>query len=189
MWGLTLYHQASPILCWSVAIAASAAAAVTDLRQGLIPNRLTLPVLLAGLIHAFLIADAPGLGEALVAAILLALPYVILFLMASGGAGDAKLMAAIGAWLGIAYGLAALVAVAICGGLLGLVLAAWRGRLPLLLWDLWARLAMVATTGRKPALALTGSSSDSTHMQTMPYGIAVFAGVVTAATALLLWRG
>ena len=35
-------------------------------------------------------------------ALLLGIPFVILFLIAGGGAGDAKMMAAIGAWVGAA---------------------------------------------------------------------------------------
>jgi prepilin signal peptidase PulO-like enzyme (type II secretory pathway) len=84
---------------WGVVFGTSLAAAIFDLRSKRIPNALTIPLLVAGLVWATWIGGLSGLGNAAAACFLLALPYVFLFLFAKGGAGDAKLMGAIGAWL------------------------------------------------------------------------------------------
>ena len=78
-------------------IGASLAAAIMDVREGRIPNRLTLPLWLLGLAKATCLGGAGGVVAALGVSVLVALPYIVLFFLGKGGAGDAKLMAAIGA--------------------------------------------------------------------------------------------
>ena len=51
---------------------------------------------------------------------MLALPFVVLFVLASGGAGDAKMMGAIGTWLGVKGGAIALIAVLLAGAFCGM---------------------------------------------------------------------
>ena len=52
----------------------------------------------------------------------------MLFVFAGGGAGDAKMMGALGAWLGLANGVVALVAVALSGAVIGLGYALIKGK-------------------------------------------------------------
>ncbi|MBM4028430.1 MAG: prepilin peptidase [Planctomycetes bacterium] len=81
---------------WGVVLGASLAAALTDLRNRRIPNRLTMPLALVGLAVAFYGGGWANLGAAGAAYLVLALPYILLFLLAGGGAGDAKMMGATG---------------------------------------------------------------------------------------------
>src|SRR6056297_2650346 len=107
MW-TALWHDSVPLIQWATVLGASLAAAGWDIRCRRIPNFLTGPVLLAGLIWAAASAGWAGLGDSLAAAALLGLPYVVLFLQCGGGAGDAKLMMALGAWLGLVNGVVVL---------------------------------------------------------------------------------
>lgn len=71
--------------------------AITDLKTHLIYNKVTLPMLAAGLIYA---AFAGRLQDALLG---MALGFGVIFvcvLMGGAGGGDAKLAAALGAWMG-----------------------------------------------------------------------------------------
>lgn len=123
----------------SLAVATlTAVAAVTDLGGHRIPNWLTVPAALLGLAFHGL---APG-GEGILAAlgglgiglVLLMLPA----LLGGGGMGDVKLLAALGAWLGVerllltfvlAVMLAAFLAVVVLGySALSQGLAKTRGR-------------------------------------------------------------
>lgn len=78
-------------------------AAATDAWQRRIPNWLTVPTALAGLAFHALAPAGWGIGSALAG---LALGFVLLlapWLAGGGGAGDVKLLAALGAWLGPVY--------------------------------------------------------------------------------------
>jgi len=84
-----------------VVLGGSLIAAVTDVWKFKVYNVLTLPLLLTGLLfHAFA-GGASGLSGSLVGVLV---GFAILFpfyLMGGMGAGDVKLMAAVGAWLGM----------------------------------------------------------------------------------------
>src|SRR5438445_9364994 len=104
-----------------------ALATQADVRTRRIPNRLTGPALLLGIaVHAALQGPA-GAGNALLGAVVaggLLLPGWFSGFM---GAGDVKLMAAVGAWLGYPQGMWAALFALIAGGVMALVVAARRG--------------------------------------------------------------
>jgi prepilin peptidase CpaA len=126
-------------LPWIVVIAVAAAAARVDLRSGRIPNKLTGPVLLAGLLWGLAVtggllgpvsgAVSRGIADSLLGALLAGFPFVILWLGRGAGAGDAKLMMGIGAWLGLGGGTVVLACTALAGGLIAILWAVSRGRL------------------------------------------------------------
>lgn len=189
MW-MTLWHHGCPLLQWGAVLGASLAGAATDLTARRIPNLLTGPVLLAGLVWSAWAGGPAGLCEAVVASLVLAAPYVVLFLRAGGGAGDAKMMAAIGAWLGIVNGVVALAAIAVCGIVLAMACALARKRLHAVMDHVLAFvtgvICMVLSRGKlkskTPFLPNTGP------VQTVPYGVAIFVGAGVAAVGVLLWR-
>jgi prepilin peptidase CpaA len=78
-----------------------------------IPNLLTAPFFVGGLCFAACLGGFAGLEESIGGCVLTAAPYLILFLWAGGGAGDAKMMGAIGAWVGLAGGAIVLLCVAL----------------------------------------------------------------------------
>jgi prepilin peptidase CpaA len=78
-------------LQWGVVVCVSLLAAIWDLKSRRIPNSLTLPLIVGGLLGGGWRAGLPGLGDAALGCIVAAGPYVLLFLVAGGGAGDAKM--------------------------------------------------------------------------------------------------
>ncbi|MFD0717385.1 prepilin peptidase [Paenibacillus sp. GCM10027626] len=103
-------------------------ALITDLRTMLIPNKLTLPALLAGLLYHLAIDGIAGGGQALLGAIAGAGPLLIVYMLGGIGAGDVKLFAALGAWMGAAWILEMLMYAILYAGAVGLALLAMRGR-------------------------------------------------------------
>jgi prepilin peptidase CpaA len=107
-------HPAVELLWLGVALTA----AVTDVRGRRIPNWLTLPAIVAGVAlngalggwHGVL-ASLEGLGLAFAV-------YLGLFLLRAVGAGDLKLMAALGAVLTPGTWFGVFVCTALCGGVL-----------------------------------------------------------------------
>ena len=173
---------------WGVVIGASLLAAVGDLKERRIPNALTFPVFVVGLIWATWFGGISGLAEAAGACALLALPYIILFLFFGGGAGDAKLMGAIGAWLGLRYGLTVLACVAIAGGVFAIAKAIARKRLRFVLTSVYISFfgfVLSLFTHRKMQLADEQTEIRQSGELDIPYGVAIFAGV--CAGGGILW--
>ena len=114
-------------IAWWPTVVVLAIATFTDLRSRRIPNWLVLPFLLAGVsvsgwLHGWhgIVMSLSGLG-------LGALFFGILCWMGGMGMGDLKLCAAIGAWIGPAQLMIALVITGIAGGLMALCWAIGGG--------------------------------------------------------------
>ena len=190
MWLNTLQHHPWPALQWGVVIGAALIGAVLDARSQRISNRLTGPLLIGGLAVSTWVGGVPGLFDSLAGCCALAAPYVLLFALAGGGAGDAKLMGALGAWLGVVQGVVVLLAVALCGGLLAVGFALWRRRLGRTL-GLVTHAARAFSGFCVGALSVRDAGAafpTESEVQQMPYGPAIFLGVVFSAGGIWLWR-
>ncbi len=82
-------------------IAILSVAVVTDLKAQRIPNFLTLPAILAGLAYHGLTRGLGGLSFAAAGLALGLAVMLVPYLLSVMGGGDVKLMAAVGAWLGV----------------------------------------------------------------------------------------
>jgi prepilin peptidase CpaA len=174
---------------WGVVIGASLLAALCDLKEKRIPNALTFPVLVVGLIWSAWFAGLSGLAESVGACVLLALPYVLLFLFFGGGAGDAKLMGAIGAWLGLKQGLMVLACVAIAGGILAIYKAVAQKKLKFVLMSVFVSFfsfILPLFTHRKIQLADEQAETRQPDNLDIPYGVAILAGVCVGGTVVWL---
>jgi prepilin peptidase CpaA len=178
-----------PLAQWGVVLAAALLAALTDLRSRRIPNVLTLPLFACGVIQASLAAGTAGLFDSLIGCAVAGLPYVLLFLFAGGGAGDAKLMGALGAWLGLSQSLALLLCVNVAAIGFGVLYARRHGRLREVLDSLsgvfWTTTATVLGGGGL-SQALRPASPPLESPLKMPYGVAIFLGALLATGSLLL---
>lgn len=190
MWASTLSVHGQAPLQWGMVLGATLLAAAWDARTRRIPNALTGALLAGGLLHAGLVAGAAGLLDAGAACLVLAAPYVVLFAVAHGGAGDAKLMGAIGAWLGLSLGALALAATSLAGVALALAWAAARRRLP----EVRDRLALlvqgVLHLPFRPLAArgLAAALPPADQGLAMPYAPAILAGCLLAFGADLAWN-
>ncbi|MHC4291976.1 MAG: A24 family peptidase [Planctomycetota bacterium] len=176
--------ESTAIFQWGVVLVASLVAALIDIKSRRIPNVLTLPLLAAGLVQAAWFDGFDGLKSSLLAAVVLGLPYVLLFVFAGGGAGDAKLMAAIGAWLGLSSGIAALMAISICAVVCALLKAIFARRFFEVLNNIRVMMLsfmlFLSTKGAAKYATPMETADDETAL-TIPYGPAIFAGLVAAA--------
>jgi prepilin peptidase CpaA len=104
--------------------------AVTDLWKFKVYNLLTLPLLLSGLVYHGFVDGWPGMGASLIGAVFGFTLLLLFYVMGGMGGGDVKLMAAIGAWLGVPLTLRVFIASSIAAGIyaLGLIIAHRRFR-------------------------------------------------------------
>lgn len=112
---------------WWPTFAVLGVATFTDLRSRRIPNWLVLPFLLAGLALSTWMHGWQGLGQSLGGALLGLVIYGVLFWMGGMGAGDVKLCAAIGAWVGPQQLILALVLTGMVGGVMVFCWAVFGG--------------------------------------------------------------
>lgn len=114
-------------IAWWPTLGVLAVATFTDLRSRRIPNWLVLPFLVAGIAVSGWLHGWHGIGQSLSGLALGALVLGLFSLMGGMGMGDVKLYAAIGAWIGPAQILLAMVITGIAGGVMALCWAACAG--------------------------------------------------------------
>ncbi|MHC4926007.1 MAG: A24 family peptidase [Planctomycetota bacterium] len=177
--------ESAAIFQWGVVLGASLAAALWDLNTRRIPNWLTFPLFLSGLVQAVVFGGFgfDGLGGSLLAGAILGLPYVILFLFAGGGAGDAKIMIAAGTWLGMGHILEVLFCVSVFGIAIALLKALLKGQFFAVLNNI--RVLMLSffvffgTRGKVNTVKEMAEQAEDEKL-TVPYGPAIFAGLLCA---------
>lgn len=113
------------LLCLCV----TATAAVTDARLGVIPNRLTLPVIVAAPLAYLLFAGPGALLSSLAGCLLCGAIPAGLFLLGGMGGGDVKVLAALGALAGPGDGLRLQLAAFLVAGGFAIVKLIARGGL------------------------------------------------------------
>jgi prepilin peptidase CpaA len=159
------------------------AAAVVDWRTHRLPNVLTLGGLLVGLAVGSLPGGIGALDASLGALTGLA-ALLPLYVLGVTGAGDVKLLAMVGAFLGLPDVLSALLVTLVAGGLVALGFAAWHQkvrRLAVNVRDLLQLSAMAAAHGYRPDLA------NAQSIGKLPYGICICIGTL-AWLAWVHWR-
>jgi len=166
-----------------IALAVAIIAAVWDIKQRRIPNWLTYPgiglgVVLRGLL--FRSEGWKGLGSAVAGCLLAGGIMFVFFAVRAMGAGDVKLMAAIGSLVGPKHSIVVLLATAICGGVMAIVYALYRRRMWTTLQNVGSVLRFHAWAGLQahPELNL-----DNPETLRMPYGLAIAAGTLYALLA------
>jgi prepilin peptidase CpaA len=112
---------------WWPTVVVLVVATITDLRSRRIPNWLVLPFLGIGFAASVWMHGWHGLLQSFYGAGLGLAIYGVLFFMGGMGAGDVKLAAAIGAWIGPNQLFLALVITAMAGGVMVVCWAASAG--------------------------------------------------------------
>jgi prepilin peptidase CpaA len=162
----------------AIVAAYMATAAATDLHSRRIPNWLTVPMAVAGVAFHVLAPMGFGLGASLlglaVGFSLLLVPYVI----GGGGAGDVKLLAALGAWLGwqlvlVAFVMSIFLSAVVAVGMLVLTFAG----------QLFSPTAGDSASGENTS----GDGSDAADSSRERYSLPFAVPAAISTTALVAW--
>jgi prepilin peptidase CpaA len=152
-------------------------ACVSDLRTRRIPNVLTFSAAGCALVFHLVTGGWNAAGWSLagyVAGLLLFFPF---FALRGMGAGDVKLLGAVGAWIGPAQVVNAALATSIAGGVLALVIATSNGYLTTALRNVWLLLTHWRVMGVQPldAVSLQGSNGPR-----LAYAVPIAIGTVVS---------
>lgn len=167
---------------WALAAALAATAGWSDWRFRRIPNWLAVPALFIGIAANSLARGWSGTKDSLLGAglgLALLLPFV---LIRSLGAGDWKLVGAMGAFVGPRHLIAVLVAAVLIAGVMGVILIIWKRRVGQTLRNL-ARITAAFLSLRLPGPDLTLDNPESLKV---PFGVA-FALAAILYSARQVW--
>jgi prepilin peptidase CpaA len=164
-------------------------AAAFDIRSRRIPNWLTLSGIILGFaLNALLTYPFPleGLKHAGMGMLFAFAVYFVLYLIHAMGAGDVKLMAAIGAILASPAGWFRLfIVVALIGGVFALVLLVFKGRVRKTFWNV-AFMLNEFGHARAPFMSREELDVKSPKAVTLPHGFTIAVGCLVFLAGSLL---
>lgn len=159
-------------------------AAIIDGRQLRVPNWLTFHFIAGGLVFAFWTGGRALLLTSMMGAAVGLLSLLPLYAIGGMGAGDVKLMAGLGAWIGPWLTLWAFFSSAIAGALIAAGMIAYSG-------EIYRHLAMMHTIGhevltiRHPGTLSELAAGRKPSMKLLPYAIPIAVGSIT----FFAWSG
>jgi prepilin peptidase CpaA len=164
------------------------AAGITDLWKFRVYNLLTVPLLVSGIIFHSVSTDGQGLTASLLGA-LFGLAVLMPFCLLGGmGAGDVKLLAGVGAWLGVPVTFVVFMVSGLVGALYALAVIAVRGRARETWFNLaiiWHRVSAIGKyLGSDDQLEIVVDESER-RMQLIPFGVMIACGVMILV--VLVW--
>jgi len=159
------------------AVVVVAVGGVIDIRSHRIPNLVTFGGAVLGLTASLWLGGLSGLGHSAggwATGVALFLP---LFMLGGMGAGDVKLLGAVGAWLGPMGAVWSGFFAVMAGGVLALVVGAWAGYRGKAFANLWGLIAFWRVAGIRPLPGLTLADAPGPRL---PYGVAIAVGTCVA---------
>lgn len=161
----------------TMALGVALTACVTDVRSRRIPNVLTLGGAAAALVFHAVTAEGAGIGTAAMGWLVGTAVFLPFFLLGGMGAGDVKLMAALGAWLGPAEAFAIAIYASLAGGVLALGVALATGYLRTAFRNVGGLLKFWWLVGPRPMAGMTLEQSKSPRVA---FAIPICCGLVMA---------
>jgi len=159
------------------ALVTAGVACAWDLRTRRIPNILTFGAAGAGLLFHLVVGGMSGGAESAAGWIVGVALMFALYALGGLGAGDVKLLGALGAWLGPVEVAWVVLFTGMAGGILALVVAATHGYLRQACRNLWSLLAYWRLAGIRPMAELT---LDTSRGPRLAYATSILAGTVVA---------
>ena len=154
-------------LPWGLALGLALAAGYTDWRSRRIPNWLTVTGLVLGIAAGGIVGGWAGVKSSLVGAALALLLLLPLVLLRGLGAGDWKLMGAVGACVGVDHLFPVLVLAVLVNGVMALVMIVVKGRILQTGRNLVHMLVAIFTL-RRPGAEVSLDNPDAVKI---PFGV------------------
>jgi prepilin peptidase CpaA len=161
------------------------AGAVYDVVSRRIPNGLTLPAMLFGLVVHASLGGWRGLGSAVAGGLLCGLIFLLFYIAGGMGGGDVKLVTAMGCHVGLSLTGTLLIATSLAGGLMAILGALEQRKLKQTVRNVGALAAHHATAGLSPHPDLHLGNQQSLRL---PYAVAIAAGSAATLVRVVMQR-
>jgi prepilin peptidase CpaA len=159
----------------AVAGAVAVSAAMIDVKERRIPNRLTYPTIIVGLVLQTAFYGWAGFVASTEGVLLFGGVFFLFYFVRAMGAGDVKLAAALGSLVGPTASFRVMFATAVAGGIIAIALMVVKGRTMETLRNTFSVAGFHAQHGLQthPVVNL-----DNPTAIRMPYGVAFAAGTL-----------
>ncbi len=159
-------------------------AAVIDGRRLRVPNRITYPLIIGGWLYCAANFGWQGLGWSVLGTLVGLALLLPAYAIGGMGAGDVKLLAGVGAWVGAGDTLYAFAATAVAGGLIAVGMVLWR-RSWQRHWQQFWKISNEIMQVRDPVALAASAHQRKPTMLLLPYGIPIAIGSI----AYFCWAG
>lgn len=143
--------------------------AICDRNTALIPNRFTVPIAVGGILLGFVTGGLAGLESSLFGFVIGFIALLVPYLLGGMGAGDVKMLAALGAVVGYPSIVYLIIGMALAGGVMALAKLTFLPGFSLFL----LRMKLVRF-------------SDADNSLVLPYGVAISAGALVNLIYVLI---
>ena len=183
---MNVFEERGMLVAFVVTTVMALVAAVIDFRRFRVPNTLTFPLCLTGLAYHGIVGGLSGLqfsGVGIVVGFAVLLVFYVTGVM---GAGDVKLLAAVGAWIGGINTLYVFCVAGLVTGIHSLAALAWQRRLRVVPVMFQICFVQMLTLGRHITRSDTHSLAEATQRvdrarYVMPFAVMIAIGVVFVA--------
>jgi len=174
--------QQQQIVFAGASLLCASLSSIRDVRQRRIPNRVTFPAIAAGLAAHTLAGGWLGLGDAALAGLIAGGVFLIFYLAGGMGAGDVKLMTAIGCLAGLPSLKLLIIATVLAGAAFALAISVHHGRLRETLLNVGAVLQHHSLRGLEPHPELNLSRQETLRL---PFALPAAAGCLFTVCSLV----
>ena len=156
-----------------------------DVATRRIPNWLTYSCLVGGLVFRACVGGWHGVWYGIAGALVGGGIFLVFFLVHGMGAGDVKLMAAVGCLAGLGQVAMIVLTSAIAGGVLAFAFMVFHRRVGHTLGNTWELIRYHLVFGAQSHPEINLQNPEAIRM---PYALAIAAGTFYSLGAMLLWR-
>lgn len=177
---MTQFGLTTPWTIWLVSIVL-VVAAIIDGWKLKVPNWITFPFVIAGWIYCFAAFGWSGLGWSLIGTLVGLALLLPLYAIGGMGAGDVKLLAGVGAWVGPSVTAYAFCVSVLVGAVIAVAMVLYRrawskhsAQFKAILLEIW--------TVRNPDQLAAAAAERKSTMLLLPYGIPIAIGTIAYFT-------
>jgi prepilin peptidase CpaA len=160
---------------WTAIGGLAIVAAARDVQTGRIPNALTLGAAAGGILVSAAQAGLAGLGASVLGFVVGLAAFFPIFAVGGMGAGDVKLLAAFGAWLGPVGAISTAISASLVGGVYALAIAIRSGYLREAVRNLTTLAAVWSAVGPS---TIPGMTLENARGPRLAYAVPIGLGAV-----------